>query len=62
MYNFYSEIILGVCFGYDSRMPKHTPGIFVRGGICLPVTPGCSVLELLGERVCCPLAAVPWRK
>ena len=30
--------MLGVKFGYDFRMPKDTPGILVRGGICLPVT------------------------
>ena len=30
----------GVCFGYEFCMPKDTPGIFVRGGICLSVTPG----------------------
>ena len=23
----------------EFRVPKHTPGIFVRGGMCLPVTP-----------------------
>ena len=33
-----SETILGVCFGYEFCMPKHTPSIFVRGGIFLPVT------------------------
>ena len=39
-YNFRSKIVLGVCFACDFRTPKHTPDIFVRGLICLPVTPG----------------------
>ena len=27
-----------MCLGYEFRIPKDTPGIFVRGGICLSVT------------------------
>ena len=38
-YDFCSKTVPGVCFGYGFCMSKHTPGIFVRGGICLPVTP-----------------------
>ena len=38
-YDFRSETVPGVCFGYKFRTPKDTPPIFARGGICLPVTP-----------------------
>ena len=43
---FCSETVLGVCFGYIFHMPRHTPGIFVPGGICLPVTPVNAILRL----------------
>ena len=39
-----SQTILGVCFGYDFHMAKHTPGMVVRGGICLPAT---SIIKYL---------------
>ena len=40
---FMVKLYRGVCFGYDFHTPKHTPSTFVRGGICLPVTPGEKV-------------------
>ena len=36
---FIAKLYRRYVFGYDFRTLKHTPDTFVRGGICLPVTP-----------------------